>query len=292
MISHPLCAILSVISLFLLALRSEAAALASDASKHTYVIVHGAWGGGWDWKQVDRLLTADGHIVYRPTLTGLGERAHLASREVGLSTHVKDVINVILYEDLHNVVLVGHSYAGMVITGVIDQIPDRIRHVIYLDAFVPEDGESANDGWRLMGRNVLADRNEIVQAGPFAIKVEDGFMIFVGADLSKSPPSEVPQSVKTWTEPVSFKNPSARTIPGTAVWFVEKGEPHSLSGTPGEPLEHRVRARGWENLFMESDHLAERTHPRELATLLEQVVKPDAEAELRSQPKATGAPRG
>jgi len=112
--------------------------------KFTYVIVHGAWGGGWAFKEVDRLLTADGHKVYRPTLTGQGEKVHLAGTNIDLNTHITDIVNVILWEDLHDVVLVGHSYGGMVVTGVADRVPERIKHLIYLDAFVPEDGENAN----------------------------------------------------------------------------------------------------------------------------------------------------
>jgi pimeloyl-ACP methyl ester carboxylesterase len=107
--------------------------------------VHGAWGGGWDWKHVDQLLTADGYKVYRPTLTGQGERSHLASTNIDLDTHIQDIVNVIVWEDLHDVVLVGHSYGGMVITGVADRVPDRIRRLVYVDAFVPDNGESANE---------------------------------------------------------------------------------------------------------------------------------------------------
>src|SRR6266511_1450452 len=111
----------------------------------TYVFVHGAWGGSWDWRQVDSLLTRRGHRVYRPQLTGLDERVRLASGEVGLATHIDEVVNTILWEDLRDVVLVGHSYGGMVITGVADRIPDRIRRLVYLDAFLPDSGETALD---------------------------------------------------------------------------------------------------------------------------------------------------
>jgi pimeloyl-ACP methyl ester carboxylesterase len=88
-------------------------------AQYTYVLVHGASGGGWDWKTMDELLTADGHTVYRPTLTGLGENVHLSNPDIDLTTHINDIANVILFEDLKDVVLVGHSYGGMVITGVI-----------------------------------------------------------------------------------------------------------------------------------------------------------------------------
>src|SRR5213596_3849180 len=115
----------------------------SSRSKHyTYVIVHGAWGGGWDWLAIDSMLTGRGHKVVRVTLTGLGERHHLASPNIGLDTHIDDVVNKILWDNLHDVVLVGHSYGGMVITGVVDRIPDRIKRVVYLDALLPDSGES------------------------------------------------------------------------------------------------------------------------------------------------------
>lgn len=111
--------------------------------KPTIVIVHGAWGGSWAWRKVDTLLREKGFNVYRPQLTGLGERVHLSRPDIGLSTHIDDVVNTILFEDLHDIILVGHSYGGMVITGVADRVPDRIRRLVYLDAFVPNDGESA-----------------------------------------------------------------------------------------------------------------------------------------------------
>jgi pimeloyl-ACP methyl ester carboxylesterase len=112
----------------------------------TFVIVHGAWGGGWAWsRRVAPPLRAAGHDVLTPTLTGLGERTHLASPAVDLETHVQDVVNVLEYEDLRDVILVGHSYGGMVITGVAGRARDRLRQLVYLDAFVPESGQSLAD---------------------------------------------------------------------------------------------------------------------------------------------------
>jgi pimeloyl-ACP methyl ester carboxylesterase len=104
---------------------------------------------------VDAELRAKGYNVYRPQLTGLGDRVHLARPDVGLNTHIEDVVNTILFEDLHDIVLVGHSYGGMVITGVADRVPDRIRKLIYVDALVPNDGES------LM--SIFGDRNEFLK---------------------------------------------------------------------------------------------------------------------------------
>ena len=108
----------------------------------TIVIVHGAWVGGWRWRNVADLLIDRGHHVFTPTLTGLGERAHLLSPAIDLDTHIADIVNVIRYEDLSEIVLVGHSYAGFVISGVAEQEEKNIASFVFLDAFVPEDGDS------------------------------------------------------------------------------------------------------------------------------------------------------
>src|SRR5438552_12765191 len=108
----------------------------------SFVLIHGAWHGSWCWKRVRRLLQAQGHDVFTPTLTGLGERSHLLSRDVNLETHILDVVNLIQWEELSDVILCGHSYGGAVITGVADRIPDTIRSLVYLDAFVLRNGEN------------------------------------------------------------------------------------------------------------------------------------------------------
>jgi pimeloyl-ACP methyl ester carboxylesterase len=112
----------------------------------TFVLVHGAWIGSRCWREVADILRAKGHRVFTPTLTGLGERSHLLSRSVDLTTHVTDIVNVITFERLSDVVLVGHSYSGMVITGVAARVPDgTIRSIVFLDAFVPGDDQSLAD---------------------------------------------------------------------------------------------------------------------------------------------------
>ena len=111
----------------------------------TFLLVHGAWHSGRAWDRVVPLLESAGHRALAPSLTGYGDKAHLLSPEVGLGTHVDDVVGLIEHEDLHDVVLVGHSYAGMVISAVADRVPDRIARLVYLDAMVPRDGESAVD---------------------------------------------------------------------------------------------------------------------------------------------------
>ena len=113
-----------------------------------FVLVHGAWHGGWCWVRVARILRDAGHEVFTPTLTGLGERVHLASADISLDTHVADVLGVLESEELEDVVLCGHSYGGMVVTGVAAQAAKRIDTLVYLDAFVPEDGQSV---FELMG---------------------------------------------------------------------------------------------------------------------------------------------
>ena len=136
-----------------------------SASPATFVLVHGAWQGSWVWERVADRLRAAGHRVYTPSLTGLGERAHLAGPEVDLETHIADVTGVIEHHELANVILCGHSYGGMVVGGAADRVPQKIASLVYLDAFIPEAGKSlwdflpleaaaaqrasAKDGWRI-----------------------------------------------------------------------------------------------------------------------------------------------
>ena len=117
----------------------------------TFVLVHGAWHGGWCWSRVAPRLRAAGHSVFTPTMTGFGERSHLLTADVGLATNVTDIMNVLQWEDLHGVILVAQSYAGMVTTIVADRLPERISALIYINAFIPDDGISQNDmlpDWR------------------------------------------------------------------------------------------------------------------------------------------------
>lgn len=227
------------------------------AASSTFVVVHGATGGGWDWKTVDHLLTADGNTVYRPTLTGLGERVHLASPDVNLTTHVTDIVNLIRFENLHDVVLAGHSYGGMVITGVMDRVPDRIRHAVFLDAATPTDGQSAMDLW---GSELAS------------VPVVNGLFMFSWIDPTKAYPRDVPQPAKTLTEGVVYRNPAAKRIPATYAWFRDpKATPAELR--EGASLAQVIHdQRGWTIRTLDSDHSAERSHPKEMAALLEASV--------------------
>ena len=133
----------------------------------TYVLVHGAWGGSYGWTAFANLLRADGHNVFTPSLTGLGERTHLGGPDVNLSTHVTDVENVFKYEGLSDVVLVGHSYGGMVVTGVAGRVPQLIGHLVYSDAFLPRDGQSCFDLGGAGGREKASiDGWKVASMGP------------------------------------------------------------------------------------------------------------------------------
>lgn len=133
----------------MISLTGGVTAAARVSKRHaTFVLVHGAWHGGWCYSRVAEMLRADGHRVFTPTLTGLGERSHLANfYPINCSTHIHDIINLIRWEQLDDVILCGHSYGGMVIGGVADAIADRIAALVYIDARIPQDGRSALDGF-------------------------------------------------------------------------------------------------------------------------------------------------
>ena len=119
--------------------------MAQIGTPKVFVLVHGAWHGGWCWRRVSDILQKQGHKVFTPTMTGLGERSHLMSKDVVLDTHIADIVNVIKWEDLAGICLVAHSYGGWPVSGAIEQIGDRVASVVYLDAFVPDDGQKSLD---------------------------------------------------------------------------------------------------------------------------------------------------
>lgn len=220
----------------------------------TFLICHGAWSAGWAWKKMRPLLRAAGHEVFTPTYTGLGERAHLSSPMVGLDTHIADMIGVIEYEDLRDFILVGHSYGGMVATGVADRVPDRVRHLVYLDAFVPEDGQSLDD---LRGGNPVAG--------------VEGWLV---------PP--MPPAPDTAPEDLAWTGPRRRHHPARC--FTEKlrltGAVEALRRTyiycakkaPGDVfVQFRDRLRNdphWGYVEMDASHSPNVTAPDALAALL------------------------
>jgi pimeloyl-ACP methyl ester carboxylesterase len=133
---------------------------------HTFVLVHGAWHGGWCWQRVADQLRSAGHMVFTPTLTGLGERSHLLRAGIELKTHIADVVNVMKWERLDDVVLCGHSYGGFIISGVAEQMASAIRSIVFLDAFVPRNGEAVLD---LTGPAVQEGVRAALQRGDIAI---------------------------------------------------------------------------------------------------------------------------
>ena len=238
----------------LIAAALRLAAAQETVIKTTCVVVHGAWGGGWDWRTVSDLLASRGHRVFRPTLTGLGERAHLASPDIGLDTHIMDVVNTILYENLRDVTLVGHSYGGMVITGVADRIPDRIAHMVYVDAFVPENGES------LM--KLLAARG----AEPPG-QVQGAFVLPTWVKPGTAAPMDVPQPLKTFTDSIRLTNTLREQIHTTYILTVDRG----AESDAFDMFAARAKAKGWLVERLTADHNAQRSAPNELSALLEHV---------------------
>ena len=220
--------------------------------KHdTYILVHGAWGGGWDWKNIDHLLTADGNTVYRPTLTGLGEHSNLDNTNIDLETHIEDIVNVIVWENLHDVVLAGHSYGGMVITGVADRVPDRIKRLVYIDAFLPENGDSVEKpfGWP-------------------KIPIKDGYLTVPWLTNTPPPPHDVLMPARAFSQPINLTNQAvALELPATYILAVD----------PGTNLEQahfylsycRAKSRGWPLHVIASDHNVQRSHPHELVKFME-----------------------
>ena len=211
----------------------------------TFVIVHGAWGGAWAWNRlvVPRLRQA-GHAAHAVTLTGLGERAHLATPQIDLDTHIQDVVNVLFYEDLHDVVLVGHSYGGMVITGVADRAPERLAHLVYLDAAVPADGQALADQVGPERRRELLER---------AAREGDGWQIPPG-DLQADDPHEIvtwaaprrrPQPLKTVTEPLRLTR-GETTLPRAYVYCAGGKAPDSPAAARARRLQADPRWRYYE----------------------------------------------
>jgi pimeloyl-ACP methyl ester carboxylesterase len=167
----------------------------------TFVLVHGAWHGGWCWRRVADLLERRGHKVFAPTLTGLGERSHLISGSINLDTHITDVVNVLKWEDLGDIVLVGHSYGGWPISGAIEQAFDRIASAVYLDDFVPEDGQKPLDLASEFARKGTLEaiaKGDVSRPGPPAatFHVGDKDQAWVNGKLTPQPVGVMLQPIK------------------------------------------------------------------------------------------------
>lgn len=200
------------------------------AKKPTFVLIHGAWHGGWCWKKVADQLRSDGYTVLAPTLTGLGERAHLLNPDINLDTHIQDVVAVLEYEDLNNVVLVGHSYGGMVITGVAGKVANRISQLVYLDAFLPENGKALRD------YTPPPPKDAPVNNSPDNWKVAprstaEQFGVREKADIDWAQSRMGPQPAKTFGQPLQLSAPIPESIKKTYIlltedspWFLEAAD--------------------------------------------------------------------
>lgn len=183
-----------------------------SAPRAVFVLVHGGGHGGWCWGRVAPLLRAAGCAAHTPTLTGLGERSHLLSPDVGLQTHIDDVANLLAYEDLSEVILVGHSYGGMVITGVADRAPARISRLVYLDAAIPHDGESLVDTSPGLGRFAQAEMR-VVDGVPLVLWPGPVTQALYGisdpADWAWMAPRLTPHPLRCFEEPLRLRDPAA-----------------------------------------------------------------------------------
>jgi pimeloyl-ACP methyl ester carboxylesterase len=226
----------------------------------TYVLVHGAWHGGWCWDRVAPRLTAAGHRVTTPTLTGLGERKHLAGAAVDLSTHVTDVVNHLGFEGLSDVVLVAHSYAGFVAYGVAEQHAGAIARLVLVDGFVPRDGETMADHVGERGPQyreaAAADPGYLMPAPPAAV------LGVADADLAWVEPRLTAQPVATYLEPIA--------LTGAADRIADKR--YASCTTPAlavlEESKRRVADAGWPMPELACGHDAMIAAPDELAALL------------------------
>ena len=218
------------------------------------VLVHGATAGGWQMRRVASLLEAAGHDVFTPTLTGLGERSHLLSPGIDLDTHILDVLGVLRYEDPRDVILVGKSYSGLVVTGVVEHEPERIRHLVYLDALVPSDGQSMLD---IQGPEVAGRMLQIVH------ERGDGWRLPVDRSAD---PRLTDHPFKTFTQPVEIRNPRAAAIPRTYIRCA--GGPQTWHARLTAEAAARARAEGWQCWELPTGHDPERDAPEAVAALL------------------------
>jgi pimeloyl-ACP methyl ester carboxylesterase len=230
----------------------------------TFLVCHGAWSSGWAWKKMHPLMQAAGHRLVTPSYTGLGERAHLANPSIDLEMHIRDILNVIRYEDLCDVVLIGHSYGGMVATGVADRARDRIAQLIYLDAFVPRHGQS------LFDLNAPAE-----QAMRDAARAGDGWRIPPNPTPPDTPPEDVAwlterrvdMPLKCFEMPLAFQG-GELTLPRSYIY--------ALRAPPADtfrPFAMRARTEaGWRYADIDASHSPHVTAPKELMALLQQLV--------------------
>lgn len=237
-----------------------------------FVLVHGAFHGGWCWRHVADRLVAAGARVFTPTMTGLGERAHLLTRQVGLETFIADALGVIAAEEVSDVILVGHSFGGMVISGVADRRPGLIRRLVYLDAIVPENGRSALD---LLPPDVAATRRRGAResSGGLSIPVPPAasFDVPPGSDLDWLERRLTPHPLAAYADPIALSAPVGNGLPRT---YIRCADP--VYRAVQASYERVAGLPGWDMLDLPTGHDAMITAPDLLAaTLLELAARRD-----------------
>jgi pimeloyl-ACP methyl ester carboxylesterase len=241
-----------------------------------FVLVHSAWFGGWCWKKLVPLLAEHGYSVHTPTLTGLGERSHLAHPGIVLQTHVDDVVNMLTYEDLRGVILVGTSSSGAVITGVADRVPDRISQLIYVDAFVPSDGQALWDLIPPQRRPAMETLLETegfgwllprMAARPWEQFAREAWQVTDDADLTWMLTRLRPTPFGHFTSPVRLVNPAAERLPRTYIRC--RGWPNPSFDRYAQTASQDPR---WRFHQLDSGHLPYITSPDQLAAMLLQPV--------------------
>jgi len=246
----------------------------------TFVIVHGGFGGGWEWTPVAHLLREWGHVVFTPTLTGMGERSHLGP-DIGLATHIADVVGLLEFEDLHDVMLCGASYGGMAITGAADQVSIRIRMLVYVDALIPGDGQSAVDllpeEFTEMVRAAADARGHGWVAIPAALLPPAG--LIRDEDRARYIARLRDQPAATFTEPVHLTDASAR-LPRAFIRCT--GGQLDIGGDPIEPIAARARAAGWIYRELNAPHDPHLFDPAGTAAILHELTSTPSTNERHS----------
>ncbi|MFV0257142.1 MAG: alpha/beta fold hydrolase [Acidimicrobiales bacterium] len=244
------------------------------------VLCHGAWGGSYGFRRVRPFLWGAGHEVFTPSLTGIGERSHLASPMIGLATHVQDLANAVLYEDLHDIVLVGFSYGGMVVTGALDQIGGRVAHLVYLDALVPADGQSAVNvmsggtptpaGTRAGADGAGGDRpvgSAALPPGPWTLNPVPR-PLDTPEDTAWSDARRVGQPMRTLTEPVRLRRP-LEEWPFTLTYIKATADPSEADDSAfWRTARHARASERWRYHEIPSTHMVPFSHAEPLAKIL------------------------
>ncbi len=233
----------------------------------TFVLVHGAWGGAHGFRHVRRLLQAAGHEVSTPSLTGVGERVHLASPLVSLSTHVRDVVNHVLYEDLSDMVLLGFSYGGFVVTGALEHIAERVRHLVYLDAFVPKQGDTTGSLARgANGRPRIKLGEEWLATGPVRDFDDAAESEWMAARRTTQPAG-------CFSEPVHLAQP-LEDYPFTRTYIKATSAPPEDIGNGAfwQAARHAQASPAWQYFEIATNHMVASNRPQELAAVLLQVA--------------------